>query len=322
MRSVPAPSYVGRGDRETPRSPPTRTARGRHDGRQARTRAGRHDRHRGRTGRVVGRLPPRQARRAVRHPRCRCAHRRPLAGSLGHAPALQSGPLRLATGHALPRAVVPLADRLARWPTISRRTPDSSTCPFGVGRVSTESSRSAAASSCRPRTVGASPHATSSSRPGRSGSPTSRRSPLSSTRRSGSCIRTTTGTRPSSARARSSSSACRIPAPTSRSRPPTPATGRSSPASHTASCRSRSPTRSGPCSAGRSSSSCSDTCSRCARRWGGGCAPRSARVAARSFESAWGTWTGPASSATTRRPSASGTAARCSPTARCSTWRT
>ena len=55
---------------------------------------------------------------------------------------------------------------------------------------------------------------------------------------------------------------------------------------------------------------------------GGGCARRSARVAARSFGSARGTWTAPASSATTRRPSASGTAARCSPTARCSTWPT
>ena len=62
------------------------------NGRQARTRAGRHDRHRGRTGRAVGRLPPRQARRAVRDPRCRCAHRRPLAQALGLAPAVQPGP--------------------------------------------------------------------------------------------------------------------------------------------------------------------------------------------------------------------------------------
>ena len=113
MRSVPAPSPTfGRGDREIPRSPPTRTARGRHamDGKHER-RADRHDRHRGRTGRPVGRLPPRQARRAVRHPRCRRADRRPLAGPLGLAPALQPGPLRLAPGHALPGAVVPLADR-------------------------------------------------------------------------------------------------------------------------------------------------------------------------------------------------------------------
>ena len=70
----------------------------------------------------------------------------------------------------------------------------------------------------------------------------------------------------------SSSSGCRTPAPTSRSRPPTPATGRSCPASRMARCRSRSPIRSARCSAGRSSSSCSGTCSRCARRWGGGCA--------------------------------------------------
>ena len=48
------------------------------------------------------------------------------------------------------------------------------------------------------RTASASPHARSSSRPGRSASPTSRRSPPSSIRRSGSCTRTSTATRPSS----------------------------------------------------------------------------------------------------------------------------
>ena len=68
---------------DTPVASDTGQLEGDTNGRQARTRADRHDRHRGRTGRAVGRLPPRQARRAVRHPRCRRAHRRPLAEAAG-----------------------------------------------------------------------------------------------------------------------------------------------------------------------------------------------------------------------------------------------
>ena len=101
----------------------------------------------------------------------------------------------------------------------------------------------------------------------------------------------------------------------------TPATGRSCRASRTARCRSGSPTRSGPCSAGRSSSSCSPTTSLTIRT------PRRAEDAAELrigggplLRVRLETSTGRASNATTRGPSACATAGRCSPTAPSSTW--
>ena len=213
----------------------------------------------------------------------------------------------------------PTGRPVARWATTSRRTPDGSTCPSGVGRASIASSRSTAASSCRPRTASASPHARSSSRPGRSGSRTSRPSPSSSTRRSDRCTRTSTATRPSSPgrrpRRRPVALRRRHRVRGRQRRPPDdplrqvtwpaadPGHRQEAGDARLAGRRVRVRTRAHDAHADGAADAPGD--------------PQGRRTA--HSDPPAGTWTGPASSATTRRPSACRTAARCSPTARCST---
>ena len=193
--------------------------------------------------------PPRAARAAIRDPRRRTrgsattgAERWDTLRLYSPArydslPGMHASPRRRSTGR-----------RVARWPTTSTRTREGSTCrvrsgtrvdrvePIDGGFVGVDLANGERLAA-RQVIVATGPF----------------RQPNvpafaaeNSIRRSGSCTRTTTATRPSSARAPSSSSASRTPAPTSRSRPPTPATGRSFLGKSPASCRCGSPTGSGP----------------------------------------------------------------------------
>ena len=74
LRSVLATGQPGRLRLHRPRAGPW--THGRHA-------TDRHDRHRSGAGGIVGGIPPCQAGSAVRHPRCRCADRRPLADRIG-----------------------------------------------------------------------------------------------------------------------------------------------------------------------------------------------------------------------------------------------
>ena len=169
--------------------------------------------------------------------------------------------VRLPPGHAVPGAVGPLADRVARWPTTSRPTRATSTCPSAAAsRVERVEPRRWRLRRVDRPAAGASRPARSSSPPARSASRTSRRSPVTWTRRSASSTPTSTATRPNSATGPVLVVGLSHSGRRHRLRGRRlPDTGRSCRAGPTARCRSRSPTRNGPCSAGRSSSSCSDT---------------------------------------------------------------
>ena len=158
---------------------------------------------------------------------------------------------------------------------------------------------------------------------GRSASPTSRRSPPSSTRRSGSSTRTSTATRPSSRDGPVlvvglSHSGADIAFEAANAGHRTILSGKSHgqmPIRVTDSKRAMLGWPVVEFVFGHVAHDAhADGPARCARR--------SARAAARSSGSACRTSTGPASSAMTRRPSASRTAGRCSPTAPSSTWPT
>ena len=187
-------------------------------------------------------------------PRCGRTDRRPLAGPLGLAPAVQPGPLRLAPGHALPRARLALADgtRDGRLPRGVRGR--RSTCPSGWGRASSASSPddggfdliAVHADGRHPR------RARSSSRPARSARPRSRTfagrarpvdpaAPLAAS----------TATRPSWPTVPVLVVGGRHSGRRHRVRGGRPAIGRSSPARPTASCRSGCSTRACSAVAGR-----------------------------------------------------------------------
>ena len=285
-------------------------------------RTDRHDRHRRRTGRPVGRLPPRAARAAVRDPRRRRADRRPLAGPLGLAPALQPGALRLAPRHALPRTVVPLADgsRDGRLPRGLRPT-------VRPARPEWHARRSSRADRRRLRRVDRRRRA-SRRTPGHR-----RDRPVPGAQRPGVRHRA----RPVDPAA----ALARVPQRGPAQRGPRP---RRRPVALRRRHRVRGRQRRPP----------DDPLRQVAwpdadpgHRFEAGharLAGRRVRVRARAHDayadgapdapgdpqgrrpapsrSALATWTGPASSVTTRRPSARGTAVRCSPTARCSTWPT
>ena len=255
-------------------------------------------------------------------PRRRCADRRPLAGPLGHAPALQPGPLRLAPGHALPRAVVPLADRSrdGRLPRGVRPT-------VRPARPEWDARRSRRADRRRLRRVDRGRRA-----PRRT--PGHRRDRAVPAAQRPGVRRRARPVDPADALARLPQPGPAQPGPRPRRRPvalrrrhrlrgrqrrppddplgqvtwPVADPGHRQEAGHARLAGRRVHVRTRPHDAHADGAADAPG------------DPQGRRPA--HSNPARGTWTGPASSATTRRPSACGTAARCSPTARCSTWPT
>ena len=321
-----ARSHLGLGCDRRP-GPPGRlrhpTEEGRHERDDRDDRADRDGGHRSGPGGAGRRLLPREARRAVRDPRRGRADRRPMARPLGVAPSLQPCPLGRPPGQAIPRSVARAGRRAARWPTTSRPTRAGSSCRSGAGRGSIASSSRRGSDELRRDDRGGSAraHGRSSSRRGRSASRTSRNSPVELD--------------PSIRQLHSHE----YRNPDQLADGPVLVVGLSplrrrhrvrgrqaghrtilSGKSHGADADPGHRHVAGHALAGRSSSSCSRTRAHDAYADGAEDAPGGPQGRRRrSCGSAWATWTGPASSATTARPSASWTAGRCSPMARSST---
>ena len=159
------------------------------------------------SGRPRGRVPPAEARPAVRDPGRERADRRLLAHAmLGLAPALHPRRSRRAAGLALPGGFVVVPHRRTRWPTTSRHMPDGSSSRSEPESPWTGSPRRGTASSSGQETRGSRP-TTSWSRQAPTESPPSPTSPASSIHGSYRCIPASTGIHLSCARATCSSSA-------------------------------------------------------------------------------------------------------------------